>query len=115
VFGVWLREPAFSLPSQAGVSALLSIWADGTSCCARFRNDRSTPTDFDAYWFWIGPNRAPIQQPAPQFFSFGSLHDDVVQFALCDGSSRPIVKSIDKGLLRKLATRAEGTPIDSDF
>jgi prepilin-type N-terminal cleavage/methylation domain-containing protein/prepilin-type processing-associated H-X9-DG protein len=86
------------------------FWGDGTSCCSRFRNDRWTPTDFDNYWFW-----APVKIPGSQYFSFGSLHDDSVNFALCDGSVRPIAKSIDKGLIRKLGTRAEGTPIDSDF
>jgi prepilin-type N-terminal cleavage/methylation domain-containing protein len=89
------------------------LWGDGSSCCARFRNDRSTPTDFDNYWFWV--QQPPVQAPTIQYFSFGSLHDDSVIFALCDGSSRPIAKTIDKGLIRKLATRAEGTPIDSDF
>ena len=89
------------------------LWGDGSSCCARFRNDRSTPTDFDNYWFWM--QQPPVQTPTIQYFSFGSLHDDSVIFALCDGSSRPIAKTIDKGLIRKLATRAEGTPIDSDF
>jgi prepilin-type N-terminal cleavage/methylation domain-containing protein len=89
------------------------FWGDGSSCCARFRNDRWTPTDFDNYWFW--QPQPPVLTPAIQYFSFGSLHDDSVIFALCDGSSRPIAKTIDKGLIRKLATRAEGTPIDNDF
>lgn len=91
------------------------FWGDGSSCCARFRNDRSTPNDFDAFWFVAtGPNNAP-PSPSLQYFSFGSLHDDMVIFALCDGSSRPIYKNIDKTLLRKLATRAEGLPIDTDY
>jgi prepilin-type N-terminal cleavage/methylation domain-containing protein len=89
------------------------FWGDGSSCCARFRNDRWTPTDFDNFWFW--QQQPPVLPPTLQYFSFGSLHDDSVIFALCDGSSRPIAKTIDKGLIRKLATRAEGTPIDSDF
>jgi hypothetical protein len=45
--------------------------------------------------------------PGPQYFSFGSLHEDVVPFSLCDDSTRPIAKSIDENLIRKLATRAE--------
>jgi len=89
------------------------FWGDGSSCCARFRNDRWTPTDFDNYWFWT--QQPPVLTPIIQYFSFGSLHDGAVVFGLCDGSSRPISKLIDKGLIRKLATRAEGTPIDSDF
>ena len=38
-----------------------------------------------------------------------------IPFSLCDGSTRPIAKLIDRNLIRKLATRAEGVPIDSDF
>jgi prepilin-type N-terminal cleavage/methylation domain-containing protein/prepilin-type processing-associated H-X9-DG protein len=91
--------------------ARYGIWGDNMSCCARFRNDRSFPNDFDNSWSLNGPGALP----QPQYFSFGSLHDDSVNFALCDGSVRPINKLIDKGLIRKLATRAEGVPIDSEF
>jgi prepilin-type N-terminal cleavage/methylation domain-containing protein len=87
--------------------ARFGFWGDGYSCCARFRNDRK---DFDS--FWPDPN---FDINGLQFFGFGSLHDDVVLFALADGSSRPISRRIDQTLLRKLATRAEGLPLDSDF
>jgi prepilin-type N-terminal cleavage/methylation domain-containing protein len=98
------------------------FWADGTSCCARFRDDRQTPTDFNNFWP-VWPPTPPItlqdvqQNPGNylQFFSFGSLHDNACMFALADGSSRPIVLSIDKTLLRKLATRAGGEAIDTDY
>ncbi len=83
------------------------FWADGSSCCARFRNDR---IDFDSFWFVPPPSLDP-NNPL-QFFSFGSNHDDVVVFALCDGSTRPIAKKTDKNVLRRLATRAEGLPVD---
>jgi len=85
------------------------FWADGTSCCARFRDDRQTPTDFNGYW------AVDDTVGLLQFVSFGSQHDDVVNFALCDGSTRSISTTIDKTLLRKLATRADGLPIDSEF
>jgi prepilin-type N-terminal cleavage/methylation domain-containing protein len=89
------------------------FWADGTSCCARFRNDRLNsqgfPNDFDAFWFY------PVDSSGLQYFSFGSLHDDSIMFALADGSTHAINKTIDRGLIRKLATRSEGLPIDSDY
>jgi prepilin-type N-terminal cleavage/methylation domain-containing protein len=99
------------------------LWGDGSSCCARFRNDR---LDFDSYWqvqnAGLGqggnanqyPNIADVQFPL-QFFSFGSTHENACMFAFADGSSRPIVKNIDAGLLRKLATRNGGDVINSEF
>jgi prepilin-type N-terminal cleavage/methylation domain-containing protein len=98
------------------------LWADGSSCCARFRNDR---LDFDSYWF-IGD--AALNDPTDypningkdvivplQFFSFGSVHDNSCMFALADGSSRPIAKNIDASILRKLATRDGSEAINSEF
>ena len=95
------------------------IWGDGSSCCARFRNDR---LDFDSYW-WIPDasyqnNTYPAIADVPfplQFFSFGSTHENACMFAFADGSSRPIVKNIDQTILRKLATRAGGDVISSEF
>ncbi|MGE3314198.1 MAG: DUF1559 domain-containing protein [Planctomycetaceae bacterium] len=82
------------------------FWGDGYSCCARFRNDR---LDWDSYWPDVDPSTNL------KFFSFGSYHDETVIFAMADASGRQIAKNIDSDLLRRLATRAEGLPIDSDF
>jgi prepilin-type N-terminal cleavage/methylation domain-containing protein len=96
------------------------IWGDGSSCCARFRNDR---LDFDSYWQILDaalgqnnqyPNIADVSFPL-QFFSFGSTHENACMFAFADGSSRPIVKNIDQTILRKLATRAGGDVISSEY
>jgi len=99
------------------------LWGDGSSCCARFRNDR---LDFDSYWQVPNaslantgngnqyPNIAEIPFPL-QFFSFGSTHENACMFAFADGSSRPIVKNIDATILRKLATRNGGDVISSEF
>jgi prepilin-type N-terminal cleavage/methylation domain-containing protein len=98
------------------------LWADGSSCCARFRNDR---LDFDSYWQIQNavlttdasayPNiDTDISFPL-QFFSFGSTHENACMFAFTDGSSRPIVKNIDASILRKLATRNGGEVIPSEF
>lgn len=82
------------------------FWGDGYSCCARFRNDRA---DFDSYWPDIDPTTNL------QFFSFGGNHDDAVVFALADGSGRTIAKNIDADMLRRLATRNEGLPIEGEI
>jgi prepilin-type N-terminal cleavage/methylation domain-containing protein len=102
------------------------FWGDGSSCCARFRNDllsipgsvsgnatntTGLPNDFDCYW----QGASPTPGDTLQFFSFGSLHDEMVLFALADGSSRPINKNIDRALVRYLATRAEGIAISSEL
>jgi prepilin-type N-terminal cleavage/methylation domain-containing protein len=101
------------------------LWGDGSSCCARFRNDR---LDFDSYWQVQNaslantgngngnqyPNIAEVPFPL-QFFSFGSTHENAAMFAFADGSSRPIVKNIDATIIRKLATRNGGDVISSEF
>jgi prepilin-type N-terminal cleavage/methylation domain-containing protein len=98
------------------------LWGDGSSCCARFRNDR---LDFDSYWailcaVFTGntedyPNIQTSVDLPLQFFSFGSTHENACIFAFADGSARPIVKNIDAGILRKLATRNGGEIISSEF
>ncbi len=109
--------------------SFFGLWADGSSCCARFRNDfpglttiasgEAVPTDFDATWgIWvnnIGPDPCAAGSQFATFFSFSSLHDNAVHFALADGSVRPISKTIDHNLVRLLATRAEGVPINDAF
>jgi prepilin-type processing-associated H-X9-DG protein len=44
-------------------------------------------------------------------WKFGSAHPNVVQFVFCDGSVRPLMKSIDPVTLGLLAHRADGRPI----
>jgi prepilin-type N-terminal cleavage/methylation domain-containing protein len=98
------------------------LWGDGSSCCARFRNDR---LDFDSYWAILCAVYAGNPQDYPniqtsvnlplQFFSFGSTHESACIFAFADGSARPIVKNIDAGILRKLATRNGSEVLSSEF
>lgn len=108
------------------------FWGDGGSCCARIRNDLQTspvfgpqqPIDFDCTWPVTGHDGGlPTGDPfdpvnsgtSYYFFGFGSLHDGVCNFALADGSVRSISKSIDHALLRLLATRAGGEPVNSEY
>ncbi|MFM9964487.1 MAG: DUF1559 domain-containing protein [Planctomycetaceae bacterium] len=93
--------------------SLMGFWGDGNSCCARFADDdnnnipdRGTdgmiptmrPSSFDTYWTTSGIH----------FFGFGSWHPDTCNFALADGSSRPIAKNVDFKILKALSTRDGG-------
>jgi prepilin-type N-terminal cleavage/methylation domain-containing protein len=108
------------------------FWGDGGSACSRIRNDLQTspvfgpqqPLDFDCVWPVTGhdgglPTGNPFDpvnsSTGYYFFGFGSLHDGVCNFVLADCSVRSISKSIDHALLRLLATRAGGEPVNSEF
>ncbi|MCA9027529.1 MAG: DUF1559 domain-containing protein [Planctomycetaceae bacterium] len=96
------------------------FWGDNYSCCARLREDRE---NFDDYWqdppadTSTCPTGNELNEPlvGPQFFGFGSLHGDVCNFALVDGSTRSISKQIDTNLLRALFTRNGQDRITDDF
>ena len=90
--------------------SLMGFWGDGNSCCARVADDdnndisdRGTdgviptmrPSWFDTYWTTSGIH----------FFGFGSWHADTCNFALTDGSTRPIAKNVSGKILKALATR----------
>ncbi len=96
------------------------FWGDGSSCCARFRNDmlgpQNFPVDFDATWTSTTmPSLSSGTVFTIRFFSFGSAHDQAVIFALADGSVRQISKVIDRNLIRLLAMKADGSAILSEF
>ena len=48
-------------------------------------------------------------------FGFGSMHTEVVNFCMCDGSARPVSKSISPIVFSALATRDTGERISDDF
>jgi hypothetical protein len=48
-------------------------------------------------------------------FGFGSHHQDVVMFAMADGSARPINKSVNIIILDALATRDNGERVSDDY
>lgn len=119
------------------------LWGDGFSCCARFRPDLLV--NFDAYWLGTLPEDDMDDEEEEddededgddgdgdgddgdgddedledelilQFFSFGGWHDGTVQFAMADGSARPISTNIDTVILRALATRNGAERIPEDF
>ncbi len=57
---------------------------------------------------WNDPNRTTAARAA----GFGSMHPGVVQFALCDGSVRPINLSIDIFMQWRLADATDGEAVD---
>ncbi len=80
--------------------SLFGFWGDAYSCCARFRDGE---TSFDTYW-------AADDSTDLQFFGWGSHHEEVVIFALCDGSSRKVAKNADRKILNAYSTRNGGEP-----
>ena len=93
--------------------SLFGFWGDGLSCCARARfntDSNGVPISpiFDEYY--TDPN-----DPAIQFFGFGSWHDDVMNVAWVDGSVRTLSKSVNAVVFSQLVTRNGGERIDGDF
>ena len=104
--------------------ATFGIWGDGYSCCVRVHNRQDDPNDpnddFDDFQFAYfdairqttcdpdDPNSTPLY-----YFAFGSWHEEVVHFAMVDGSARPISKTIDWQLFRNLSTRNGNERIQS--
>jgi prepilin-type N-terminal cleavage/methylation domain-containing protein/prepilin-type processing-associated H-X9-DG protein len=83
---------------------LFGFWGDSMSCCARFRDDRATPTYFDQYW--AGTPDACMQNT--HFFGFGSYHPDICNFAFADGHQGAVSQNTDRLVLQAIATRNGG-------
>lgn len=84
----------------------LGGWADGDSCCVSIATEAdrllaNEPLVGDAYTGsqWVS------SQTGAYRFSFGSLHDSVINFAMVDGSCRSIAKYVDRGVLTAIMTR----------
>ena len=98
---------------------LFGFWADRYSCCARARDVQVPNPNFDEHW--TAPTQAAtsgggganmmscpsIQSTMDQihFFGWGSFHDDLVNFALADGSVHAVAKNCDTATFRAMCTR----------
>ncbi len=83
-------------------------WGDSYACCARARDDQPTaaaPINFDIHWTAPSNAQGGNNNVNAHFFSFGSFHGDVANFALVDGSARSIAKNIDTKVFRSLCSR----------
>jgi len=94
-----------------GESQFGGFWADNYGCCARWRDDQPS---FDGHWTGTG-QAACSTTGSIHFFSFGSFHSDVANFALCDGSGRSLAKNMDGQVFRSLCTRNGGEAITKEF
>jgi hypothetical protein len=62
------------------------------------------------------PDPSPSPAAIYHIIGFGSWHtNNVVNFGMVDGSSRPIAKNIDLLILNALATRDGGERIGDEF
>jgi prepilin-type N-terminal cleavage/methylation domain-containing protein len=117
------------------------FWGDAMSAVARVPFSPPPPGTAEARpaFDWIGPNPMPPpgQAGGPQasgqastelggpsnvgggpiymIFGFGSMHVDVANFAMADGSARPISKNINPVIFSQLATISGGEKISDDF
>lgn len=100
--------------------AQYGLWADAMSNCARVTHSPPPPAprenpprpNFDFF--------SPVQVGGtpPGFViiqSFGSWHEDVANFLMCDGSARGIAKNISMDVMHNIATRDGGERQASDF
>lgn len=99
--------------------APFGFWGDALSCCSR-QKQPCPPGQTNC----PDANRPPFDyMSAPQsagagvfiFFGFGSWHTEAVNFAMSDGSTRSIGKSLDENILKALATRDGNERINDDF
>lgn len=70
-------------------------------------------SDFELHYMRpAGPNNPLARGPRDvHAHNFGSWHPGIVNFALCDGSVRPLSVAISSTVLGNLANRASGVPI----
>lgn len=85
--------------------AQFGYWGDGYSCCASIHDDRP---NFFSYVQEVDSANVPT---GFQYLGFGASHDNVIMFAIGDGSARPIDITIDGKVLRALSTRNNGERI----
>lgn len=91
------------------------FWGDALSCCVRI----PAPTEQAQGRVAIDWNSGILQVPMPPsqtaVFGFGSWHGDLVNFTMCDGSTKSISKNIDVVILNQLGTRAGNETIQGEY
>lgn len=107
----------------------MSSVTDGTSNVLMFGefaggHDGSNGLAFTAAWIGAGPMPTawglapPGTQTRPAWYQFGSYHPGTVQFALADGSIRPISRDVidapGQRYFRMISAMRDGEPVPSD-
>ncbi len=89
------------------------FWADShSSLGGTVTSSNGTPyfngRNFDGAPYQVEPG-------APYHMTFGSWHDDVIHFALADGSAKSMAKNIDANLFRQLCVRNDGERMNAEW
>lgn len=89
------------------------FWADSHSAVSGFveSSDRNAPLVFHEGTNFDG--RPEFNQTV--YLTFGSFHDDLVHFALADGSTKSMAKNIDQNLFRQLCVRSDGERMTGEW
>ncbi|MDX2038654.1 MAG: DUF1559 domain-containing protein [Isosphaeraceae bacterium] len=81
--------------------SLQGTWAQASDCCVRTTVDRSI--------------NKPIRVSGVNYYTYWmSKHPQIVNFAMCDGSTRSIQQTINKNVLVKMMTRNGGEALSAD-
>lgn len=89
------------------------FWADSHSSLA----GNVTSSTGTSYFNGRNFDGTPFQSSAgaPYHMTFGSWHDDVIHFALADGSAKSMAKNIDSNLFRQLCVRNDGERMNGEW
>lgn len=80
---------------------LTGTWAQASDCCVRTTIDRTI--------------NQPIRINNQNYYTYWmSKHPGIVNFAMCDGSTRSVKQSVNKLVLIKIMTRNGGEALSSD-
>jgi len=94
------------------------FWADSHSAVSGFSESSVDPNDTNTpYIFHQGKNfdGEPELNQSAVYLTFGSWHDDLVHFALADGSTKSMAKNIDRNLFRQLCVRNDGERVTGEW
>jgi len=93
--------------------ASFGFWADSHSAVSGVSesSDRNAPVIFHNGKNFDG--EPEINQAV--YLTFGSWHDDIIHFALADGSTKSMSKNIDANLFRQLCVRNDGERITGEW
>lgn len=94
--------------------APFGFWGDALSCCSRQKDPANSADAARPAVDYMSPPQTS-NSGVFIYFGFGSWHTVVVNFAMADGSTRSISKSIDETIFKALATRDGTERINDDF
>ncbi|WP_299469448.1 DUF1559 domain-containing protein [uncultured Gimesia sp.] len=95
--------------------AAFGFWADSHSAVAGAVVASDGSSTFHAGKNFDGTPYHGGSQGSPYHLTFGSWHDDVIHFAVADGSTKSMAKNIDYNLFRQLCVRNDGERMTGEW